>query len=68
MGSDSAGLPDAVEPVSPISIRHGFKYIGTACCEKIRLVNWNGIVVGACPDHSPIIIRDGDIIRGALHG
>lgn len=63
MGTDqSAGLPeDIVEPVFPIAFRG--KYIGPACCGKMILANYNGIVIGACPDHSPIVIRGGEIIR-----
>lgn len=66
MGTDRlAGLPDpVVEPVPPISVRSGTKYIGSACCSKMILANYNGIVVGACPDHSPIHISGhGEIIR-----
>lgn len=65
MGTDRlAGLPDpVVEPVPPISVRRGITFIGPACCAKIRLANINGMVIGCCPDHSPIVVRDGDIIH-----
>lgn len=64
MGTDhSAGLPEeVVEPVPPIAGRG--TYIGSACCGRMRLANYNGIVIGACPDHSPIVIRNGDRITG----
>lgn len=72
MGTDqSAGLPEeVVESVSPAFIRAGFRYIGSVCCGKMILANCNGIIVGACPDHAPIVVTSGEIIylEAMLHG
>ena len=64
IGTDqSAGLPeDIVESVFPIAFCG--KYIGPACCGKMILANNDGVVIGACPDHSPIHVSGyGEIIR-----
>ncbi len=43
---------------SPDRVREGTRYIGPACCGKVRLAIFNGIVVTACPDHQPQILVD----------
>lgn len=41
--------------------RQGAKYIGPACCGKVRLAVFQRVVVTACPDHPPQIIVDGKL-------
>ncbi len=45
------------------SSRPGTKYIGPACCDKMKLTYYKPLrtIIGACPDHPPVYIKGGKI-------